>query len=91
MTATLQDAFFHFRADELRPGPARTAFERFFDRGTGEVERVRLARKILALDAPIAHCMLFDVFQRMAMDSRWGPSNPLEELLGRCAFTPSPS
>jgi len=73
--------FFHFSWDELVPGPARDALERFFAKDTDDETRVRLARKILSLDVVIAHCMLFDVFQRMSMDSRWGVANPLEKVL----------
>jgi hypothetical protein len=68
--------------DELRPGPARDAFERFFEKDTDDAGRVQIARKILSLDVVTAHCMLFDVYQRACMDSRWGPSNPLDELVG---------
>lgn len=74
--------FLYMRWDDLRPGPARRALERFFDPATGDVERVRLARKVLSLDAPAAHCMLFDTYRSMCMNARFGPSNPLDEILG---------
>ncbi|MDC0744524.1 hypothetical protein [Polyangium mundeleinium] len=78
----LPNVLLHFNWKELQPGPVRDAFDRLFADDVADEERVRIARKILAQDIVTAHCMLFDVYQRMAMDSRWGASNLLDELVG---------
>lgn len=82
MSSSPLNPFFHFTWKDLRDGPARDALQRFFAKGADDETRVHLARQVLSRPSVIAHCMLFDVFQQMSMDSQRGPANPLEELLG---------
>lgn len=74
--------FLGFNWSDLRPGPAQRALERFFDTSLDDAERIRALRKVLSLESTVAHCMVFDLYQQACMNSRWGPSNALEEVLG---------
>lgn len=55
------------------------------DTGGPAQERLQLARKVLRDGNDVTRSMLFEIFLREQMDTRWGAENPFEPALGASA------
>ena len=67
---------------EIVRDPRRRRIIEKIDTGGPARERLQLARKVLRDGSDVTRTMLFEIFLREQMDTRWGTENPFEPALG---------